>query len=139
MRHFIQFLIFILLILIGCEKNSYQDYKIAIQTNCTSCSDSIIIIIIKNNNAIDISYQVCNNIWPYSIDKYIGSNWVSSYGVVCFDKSSYCCGTLNHGKEYADTISSKLIDPGKYRLVYNLQIGNSYYTNYSNAFQIGAR
>jgi hypothetical protein len=139
MKHFIYPLILILLILINCAKNSYLGYKIAIQTDCTTCTDSIIIITIKNINAIDISYQVCNNIWPYYIDKYIGSKWVPSSGIVCFNKSSYCCGTLPHEQEYSDTIYSKLLDPGIYRFDYTFQIGNSYYTDYSNAFKIGAK
>ena len=129
-----------LLVFFGCEKSRIDNSPIEIKTNKKIYSrfDNIQIEI-KNHGDSIAYYYVCSPYVGIPPNLYIfkENSWTGYWSPICYGSNSYCCGELQKGDIFKDTLNIEL-EIGLYRLEYLFIIrpSHEYESFYSETFRV---
>ena len=132
--------IFLLTLLLACEENDGVKNPIEIKTNKRLYESSEDIVIEISNLSDSVArYYICSSYdgIPPKVEKLNQNSWTAYWVALCDAYISHCCGELQSGKSYKDTLEMDF-SQGTYRLEYEFIIypSHNYEYYYSPEFQV---
>lgn len=133
-------IVIIIVFFTACEKDENTSSPIQIVTSKRHyISHENIIIEVSNVSDSVARYYICSSYEGISplIDRLEEDSWTSYWSPICDGYISHCCGELQAGDLYRDTLKIDF-DPGYYRVEYQFIVrpSHEYESYYSNKFQV---